>query len=155
MRHLSRQPVPEIRASSRPSLSGLNLSGETVCPSPIQNSPILKSPILPSPPQPASFSTTAADADEANRLARSLVEEGLAACATLVPSVRSIYRWQGVVEEATEVLLILKTGAAQIPALEARLRALHSYQTPEFLVLPVESGSADYLAWLANGLRPG
>ncbi|MGB6194249.1 MAG: divalent-cation tolerance protein CutA, partial [Terracidiphilus sp.] len=99
--------------------------------------------------------TTAANADEADRLARSLVEEGLAACATLVPAVRSIYRWQGLVEDATEVLLILKTGSGQIPALEARLRALHSYQTPEFLVLPVESGSADYLEWLANGLRHG
>lgn len=99
--------------------------------------------------------TTAADAAAANRLARSLVEEGLAACATLVPAVHSIYRWQGAIEEATEVLLLLKTEAAQIPALEARLRALHSYETPEFLVLPVESGSADYLEWLASGLRRG
>ncbi|MGB6191685.1 MAG: divalent cation tolerance protein CutA [Terracidiphilus sp.] len=132
-------------------------------PHPEQPDPAQPDPAQPDPAQPGPepnlaarvVLTTAADAEEANRLARSLVEEGLAACATLVPAVRSIYRWQGAIEEATEVLIILKTGAAQIPVLEARLRALHSYQTPEFLVLPVESGSADYLEWLARGLRHG
>lgn len=97
--------------------------------------------------------TTVADSDEANRLARALVNEGLVACATLIPSVRSIYRWHGAVEEATEVLLMMKTGAEQLAALETRLHALHSYETPEFLVLPVESGSSGYLEWLRDGLR--
>ena len=97
--------------------------------------------------------TTAADADAANQLGRTLVEEGLVACATLIPSVRSIYRWQGAVEEATETLLLLKTAPDQLAGLEARLHALHSYDTPEFLVLPVESGSAGYLEWLQSGLR--
>ncbi len=97
--------------------------------------------------------TTAADAEEASRLGRTLIEEGLVACATLIPSVRSIYRWQGAVEEATETLLLLKTAPDQLGALEARLQALHSYKTPEFLVLPVESGSPGYLEWLQNGLR--
>jgi periplasmic divalent cation tolerance protein len=97
--------------------------------------------------------TTAADADEANRLARTLVEERLVACATLIPSVRSIYRWQGEVEDSTEILLLLKTGPDQLAALESRLHALHSYDTPEFLVLRVESGSTGYLEWLQAGLR--
>ncbi len=97
--------------------------------------------------------TTAATLEEAERLARALVEEQLAACASLVPSVQSIYRWQGAVESATETLLLLKTYAGRVPALEARLHALHSYQTPEFLVLPVESGSRGYLEWLAASMR--
>jgi periplasmic divalent cation tolerance protein len=97
--------------------------------------------------------TTAADHDEANRLARTLVEERLAACATLIPSVRSIYRWEGEVEDATETLILLKTGSDQIDVLKERLHALHSYKTPEFLVLPVESGSCGYLEWLQSGLR--
>ncbi len=96
--------------------------------------------------------TTAASAEEAERLGRALVEERLAACATLVPGARSIYRWEGKIETAAETLLLLKTAAAQLPALEARLRALHSYQTPEFLVLPVESGSPAYLDWLKSSL---
>jgi periplasmic divalent cation tolerance protein len=97
--------------------------------------------------------TTAANPEEAERLARTLVEERLAACATLFPAVRSIYRWQGAVEDASETMLLFKTGAAHLPALEARLHALHSYETPEFLVLSVESGSPSYLDWLAGSLR--
>lgn len=97
--------------------------------------------------------TTAASPDEADRLARTLVDEHLAVCATLVPSVQSVYRWQGAVESATETLLLLKTSAERLADLEARLLALHSYQTPEFLVLPVESGSRGYLEWLAASLR--
>jgi periplasmic divalent cation tolerance protein len=96
--------------------------------------------------------TTASCADEAERLARTLVEERLAACATLIPSVRSIYRWKNAIEDATETLLLLKTGNEQLTALEARLRQLHSYETPEFLVLNVESGSSAYLDWLMANL---
>ncbi|MFZ0743502.1 MAG: divalent-cation tolerance protein CutA [Terracidiphilus sp.] len=97
--------------------------------------------------------TTAANAEEAARLARTLVEERLAACATLIPAAQSIYRWQGEVETATETLILLKTGSEQLATLETRLRALHSYQTPEFLVLRVESGSADYLDWMQANLK--
>lgn len=97
--------------------------------------------------------TTTADPAEAGRLARTLVEERLAACANLIPSVQSIYRWEGKVEAAIETLLLLKTTVEQLDALEARLHALHSYQTPEFLVLPVESGSSAYLQWLEACLR--
>jgi periplasmic divalent cation tolerance protein len=96
--------------------------------------------------------TTAATADEAARLSRVLVEERLIACATSIPAVQSIYRWEGRVESSTETLLLLKTGADQIAALEARLHQLHSYQTPEFLVLDVESASHAYLKWLRNSL---
>jgi periplasmic divalent cation tolerance protein len=97
--------------------------------------------------------TTAADTEEASRLAHTLVEERLVACATLIPAARSIYRWQGEVEDSTETLLFLKTGPDQIAALQARLHSLHSYKTPEFLVLRVESGSQGYLEWLQAGLR--
>ena len=104
-------------------------------------------------PLPRIVLTTAADHNEAARLARTLVEEGLAACATLVPGAESIYRWQGEIETSSETLILLKTGPNQVTALEARLSALHSYQTPEFLVLAVESGSRAYLDWLCGSLR--
>jgi periplasmic divalent cation tolerance protein len=99
--------------------------------------------------------TTAADAQEADRLAHALLSERLAACVTFIPSARSVYRWKGQIETAHETLLLIKTGEVQLPALEARLKSLHSYETPEFLVLMVESGSPDYLAWLqANLMHP-
>ena len=99
--------------------------------------------------------TTAATPEEAARLGRALVEERLAACATVIPGAQSIYRWEGEVETTAECVLLLKTGPEQVSALETRLRALHSYQTPEFLVLRVEGGSADYLEWMnANLLHP-
>jgi periplasmic divalent cation tolerance protein len=98
--------------------------------------------------------TTTTNTEEAGRLGRALVEERLVACATLIPGVQSIYRWQGQVESATETLLLLKTGPDQLAALEARLYELHSYQTPEFLVLGVEAASQPYLDWLLASLRP-
>jgi periplasmic divalent cation tolerance protein len=97
--------------------------------------------------------TTTANPEEAARLGRALVEERLAACATLIPAVQSIYRWQGEVESATETLLLLKTVPEQLAALEARLDELHSYETPEFLVLGVEAASQPYLEWLQESLR--
>jgi periplasmic divalent cation tolerance protein len=108
-----------------------------------------------SPSHPAAriVLTTADNPKEAAHLARTLVEEGLAACATMIPAVQSIYRWQGEIQLATETMVLLKTGPEQLAALEARLLELHSYQTPEFLVLPVESGSKPYLDWLHASLR--
>ncbi|MGP8252084.1 MAG: divalent-cation tolerance protein CutA [Terracidiphilus sp.] len=97
--------------------------------------------------------TTAPGPDEAASLARALVDERLAACATLIPAVRSIYRWQGEVESSTETLLLIKTAADKLPALEVRLHELHAYQTPEFLVLEVESGSHAYLEWLHASVK--
>lgn len=81
-------------------------------------------------------------------IVRVLVEERLIACGNLVEGATSIYRWQGAVEEAAECLGILKTTAERVPAIERRLAELHPYDVPEFLVLPVESGSPDYLAWV-------
>ena len=97
--------------------------------------------------------TTAATAEDARRLGHALVEERLAACATIVPAAESIYRWQGRVETAAETLLLLKTAAEKVEALEMRLKELHSYETPEFLVLEVERGSRAYLDWMEANLR--
>ena len=95
--------------------------------------------------------TTAANFEEANRLGRALVEERLAACATLIPAVESIYIWKGKLETSSETMLMLKTDVEQLGVLESRLHELHSYETPEFLVIPVESGSQAYLAWMSGG----
>ena len=93
---------------------------------------------------------TAGSGDEAARLGRTLVEERLVACATVIGPIRSIYRWEGAVEEADEHLLILKARGADVAALEGRVRALHTYAVPELLALSVRAGSAPYLAWLAE-----
>jgi periplasmic divalent cation tolerance protein len=112
-------------------------------------------PETPSSARPAVYLvlTTTANPVEAALLGRAMVEERLAACATLIPAVQSIYRWQGAVESATETLLVLKTGPDQLAALEARLLELHSYETPEFLVLDVDAASKPYLEWLQASLR--
>lgn len=96
---------------------------------------------------------TCPNGEEANRIARVLVEEALAACVNVVPGVRSVYYWQGSVEEADEQLLIVKAPAQHFAALEARIRALHSYSVPEILALPVAAGSAPYLDWLIRAGR--
>ena len=93
--------------------------------------------------------------DEATgrRIARALVEERLAACVNVLPGVRSVYRWKGAVEEASEVLLIAKTRADRSAALASRVRALHPYQLPEVVVLPVTDGSRAYLRWVVAESR--
>lgn len=98
--------------------------------------------------------TTAGSMEEARVLARTLVEERLAACVNLIPQVESIYRWEGRIESGPEVLLVMKTEADRVPALQQRLHALHRYDVPEFLVLPVDAGSERYLAWLHACLIP-
>ncbi len=114
---------------------------------------VLETP-MPDPAPPARIVlTTTANPEEAARIGGALVEERLAACATLIPSVHSIYRWQGKVESSTETLLLIKTGTEQLAALEARLHELHSYETPEFLVLEVDAASQPYLDWLQESLR--
>jgi len=96
---------------------------------------------------------TTANAEEGARLGRTLVEERLAACANVIGPMRSIYRWQGAVEDAEEHLVLLKARGADVAAVEARVRALHSYDVPEVLALPVTAGSASYLAWLADATK--
>ena len=86
--------------------------------------------------------------DEAARLGRALVDERLAACANLVPGIRSIYRWQDSVHDDPEVLLVIKTTAPMWDKLMHRVVELHSYETPEVLALPVVDGAPAYLHWL-------
>lgn len=100
--------------------------------------------------------TTVDDAAIAKQLARQLVEMRLAACVNQIERVHSTYRWEGKIEEADEILLIVKTAAERIPAVKEAIARLHPYQVPEILVLPVEDGSDSYLAWLLEAIRePG
>lgn len=93
---------------------------------------------------------TAPTAERAAEIARALVEEHLAACGNVVPGVRSIYRWEGKVEDEGEVLLVLKTTRERFPALRDRVLALHPYEAPEVLALPVEAGAERYLTWIRD-----
>src|SRR5262245_24119910 len=96
---------------------------------------------------------TAPDEGVAERIARALVEERLAACANLVPRVRSIYRWNGEVQDDREVLLVIKTRADRVEALAERVRALHPYELPELIVIPIAGGLAPYLDWVRAEAR--
>ena len=84
----------------------------------------------------------------AEKFARTLVEERLAACVSVLPPMRSTYRWKGTVETADERQVLIKTKAASVAALENRVRELHPYEVPEFLVLNIAAGGAAYLSWL-------
>ena len=95
------------------------------------------------------LTTMPADAG-APELARTLVEERLAACVNLLPPMDSVYRWDGEVESETERQVIIKTARERVPALWERLRELHPYETPEFVVLALEDGSEAYLRWLGE-----
>jgi len=96
--------------------------------------------------------STAATRDEAARIAEALVSEQLAACVQLSP-IESWYRWQGKVEHAPETRLHIKTMAHLADAVMRRLKALHSYDVPEILVIALERGSADYLSWIEAAVR--
>ena len=93
---------------------------------------------------------TAPDAETGGRLARTLVEERLAACVNVVPGVRSVYRFEGAVHDDAEVLLIVKTRADRCDELAARIRALHPYALPEVLALAAVGGSAESLSWVST-----
>ena len=97
--------------------------------------------------------TTTQNIVDARRLARTLVEEQLAACVNIIPQIQSIYRWQSAIEDSTESMLLIKTTEVKLSALEARLLSLHSYSTPEFLTLAVPEGNSDYLSWLTSSLH--
>jgi len=88
--------------------------------------------------------------DKAAEIARTLVSEGHAACANLVPPVRSIYRWQGQICDERETLAIIKTTSERFEALRQRLVALHPYEVPEVIALPVEAGHAPYLVCVVS-----
>lgn len=85
---------------------------------------------------------------EADRIARTLVSERLAACANILGGVRSVFRWQGEVSEAEEVQILIKTAQNRYVALESRIAELHSYDTPEIFAIPITVGSEKYLQWL-------
>ena len=91
---------------------------------------------------------TASGEDEAALIARSLVETGLAACVNIIKGIRSIYSWQGRIEDDSEVLMIAKTRHTLLDALTAKVKELHSYDVPEVIALPVTCGSEEYLDWL-------
>ena len=93
--------------------------------------------------------TTLPNADAAAELAKSVVNEKLAACANLFPALRSIYKWQGKVQDENEVLVLFKTRQEHYENLKARILELHPYEVPEILAIPVEQGYAAYLEWLA------
>ena len=92
--------------------------------------------------------STVAGAEDAERIARELVERRLAACVNVVPGVVSIYRWQGKVEREEERLLVIKTRGERFPALREALAAIHPYDVPELIAIPIEDGSPAYLQWL-------
>jgi periplasmic divalent cation tolerance protein len=97
---------------------------------------------------------TAPTVEEATRLADLLIGAHLAACVQILPEMESVYRWQGKIERQSEILLIAKTTAAKFAELEREVRALHSYDTPEIVVVPIVAGSTPYLKWLADSLNP-
>jgi periplasmic divalent cation tolerance protein len=97
------------------------------------------------------LTTLGADAD-ATVIARTLVEERLAACVNILPNITSVYRWQGQVEQSGEQQLLIKTTTDLIDRLETRLKQLHPYDVPEFLVIRADSGSAAYLAWVRESV---
>lgn len=98
--------------------------------------------------------STCGSAEEAERLARRLIESRFAACVNVIAPVRSFYRWKGAIENAEEWLLAIKTSRAHFEALRTVLEGAHSYEVPEVLALPVIAGSPNYLAWLEGELAP-
>jgi periplasmic divalent cation tolerance protein len=99
--------------------------------------------------------STCSSKEEADKIARNLVEKRVAACVNVLPGVRSIYRWRGAVEEASECLLIVKSRRDLAGRLRAEIEKSHSYEVPEVLVLGIVDGAAAYLDWLERELEPG
>lgn len=96
---------------------------------------------------------TAANGEEAARLADMLVGAHLAACVQILPEMESVYRWQGKIERQSEILLLAKTTQGKFAELEREVRALHSYDTPEIIAVPVSEASPPYLKWLLAALH--
>jgi len=96
---------------------------------------------------------TAASRAEASRIGRALVKAELAACANVLPGIRSLFRWKGKVCDAGEVLLVIKSRADLFGALACEVRRLHSYEVPEIIALPIIHGTSDYLSWIRQTTR--
>jgi len=116
--------------------------------------PSAAAPMIVSAAQVRLVLTTAGSREEAKRIAADLVNERLAACVNLLPGLSSIYHWQGAVETASEILLLIKTTADNLDRVEAGIRRMHSYELPEFLVLTPDAASQAYLDWLLNSTEP-
>lgn len=102
---------------------------------------------------PAVALTTFPDAETARGIARALVEEGIVACVNLLPGATSIYRWEGQIEEANEVVGLIKVAEDRVEDLLQRIQELHPYDVPELVILPVVAGNADYLDWIISSTR--
>ena len=96
---------------------------------------------------------TAANGEEAARLAELLIGAHLAACVQIFPEMESVYRWEGKIERQAEILLLAKTTRSKFEELEREVRALHSYETPEIIALPIVAGSTPYLEWLTAAVK--
>jgi len=99
--------------------------------------------------------STFPDIETARRIARQLVSENFAACANIIPTVESIYRWQGKLEDAQETLVFFKTAAARYPAFQDRLKSLHPYEVPEIICLRIADGLPEYLQWVNENTSSG
>lgn len=98
---------------------------------------------------------TSGDKAEARRIGRMLVDGRLAACVNIIDGMESLYRWEGAVQQDREVVLIAKTTAERLPALIEKVRALHSYECPCIVSLPIEDGNPAFLQWIASEVDPG
>jgi periplasmic divalent cation tolerance protein len=96
--------------------------------------------------------TTCETADEASQIARVLVEKKIAVCVNILPGTKSVYRWKDKIEEASEVLLIIKSRRDLFDAIRTEIAKIHTYELPELIVLPIVDGSETYLAWLDREL---
>ena len=98
---------------------------------------------------------TCANRKQARAIAQSIVKKRFAACVNILSApVESIYRWKGKVQSANEILLLIKTTSKRLLELEREVKRLHSYETPEFVVIPVVAGSREYLQWINDSVRP-
>lgn len=97
--------------------------------------------------------STAGSEEEASKIAEHLVNNRLAACVNIIPSITSIYRWKGEMNRDHEILMIIKTDASRLEEIKTAVRSLHSYETPELIAIPVQEGLKEYLDWLGDSVK--